>query len=212
MNSLVRWIVGTGIAFLVTAGLFVLMMVLIRGDFEPEEKPENVSFEINPKVEDIKVVSRETVIAQVRKVVTPPPPPQIERQQATQPTVAIASLEGAIPEFETPKLDKQSFKIAVSDRDAQPLVRIPPIMPPRFAEGDKSGHCLVRFDVSPEGAPFNVNATYCSSSILERATTKSVLKWKFQPKIVDGLPTAMRGVENKVTFRLMDERGNILPE
>lgn len=211
-NVIVRWIVGTAIAGAVTFGLFVMMMVLIKGDFKPEEKPEQVSFEINPKVEDIKVVVRETVIAKVRKVVTPPPPPQIERQQAAQPTVAIASLEGAIPEFEAPKLDRASFKIAVSDRDAQPLVRIPPIMPPRFAEGDHSGHCTVKFDVSPEGAPFNVVATYCSASVLQRATTKSVLKWKFQPKIVDGQPTAMRGVENKVTFRLMDERGNILPE
>jgi protein TonB len=212
MNSIVRWLVGTAIAAFVTFALFVMMMTLIKGDFKPQEKPENVSFEINPTVEDIKVVARETKIATVRKVVTPPPPPQIERQQASQPTVAIASLEGAIPEFEAPKLDKQSFKIAVSDRDAQPLVRIPPIMPPRFAEGDKSGHCTVRFDVSPEGAPFNVVATYCTSSMLERATTKSVLKWKFQPKIVDGQPTAMRGVENRVTYRLTDERGNILPE
>ncbi|RZV39818.1 MAG: energy transducer TonB, partial [Acidimicrobiales bacterium] len=86
MNSLVRFFGGTGLAFLVTTGLFILMMVLIKGDFKPEEKPEQVSFEINPKVEDIKVVARETKIAQVRKVVTPPPPPQIERQQATQPT------------------------------------------------------------------------------------------------------------------------------
>ena len=212
MIAPVRWILGIAIAAFVTFLIFVAMMLLIRGDFEPEEKLEQLTFEINAKVEDIKLVQRETKIAKVRKVTTPPPPPQIERQQASQPTVAIASLEGAIPKFETPKLDRQSFKITVSDRDAQPLVRIPPIMPPRFAEGDKSGHCTVRFDVSPEGSPFNVVATYCTSSILERSTTKSVLKWKFQPKIVDGQPTAMRGVENKVTYRLMDERGRILPE
>ena len=119
MKSIVRWILGTAIAAVVTFALFVMMMVLIKGDFEPEEKIETASFEINPKVEDIKVAVRETVIAKVRKVVTPPPPPQIERQQASQPTVAIASLSGAIPEFEAPKLDKASFKIAVSDRDAQ---------------------------------------------------------------------------------------------
>ena len=125
MNVFVRWIIGTAIAAFVTFVFFVMMMLMIRGDFEPQEKIENASFEINPKVEDIKVAVRETKIAKISKVVTPPPPPQIERQQAAQPTVAIASLEGAIPDFEAPKLDRQSFEITVSDRDAQPLVRIP---------------------------------------------------------------------------------------
>ena len=145
----------------------------------------------------------------MKKVVTPPPPPQIERQQASKPAEAIASLEGAIPEFEAPKIDRSNFKIQVSDRDAQPLVRIPPIMPPR---AEKSGHCKVRFDVSPEGAPFNVVSTFCTQRLFERASIKSVQKWKYNPKIVDGRPTSRSGVETKITFRLADERGNVIPE
>ncbi len=209
MNMIVRWILGTAIAAFVTFSLFVMMMVLIKGDFKPQEKVETASFEINPKVEDIKVAVRETKIAKIRQVVTPPPPPQIERQQAAQPTVAIASLEGAIPKFETPKLDRKSFSIAVSDRDAQPLVRIPPIMPPR---AEKSGHCKVSFDVSPEGQPFNVITTYCSSSVFKRSSIKSVQKWKYQPKIQDGRPVSRSGVQSQITYKLADERGKLIPE
>ena len=197
------------VAAFVTIGLFVLMMTLIAEEFKPQDKVATASFEINPTVEDIKVIKRDTKVQQVKKVVTPPPPPQIERQQAAKPQERIASLEGAIPEFETPKIDKQSFKIAVSDRDAQPLVRIPPIMPPR---AEKSGHCRVRFDVSPEGAPFNVTTTFCTQRLFERATVKSVQKWKYNPKVVDGRNVARKGVENKVTYRLTDERGKIIPE
>ncbi len=209
MNVFVRWIAGTLIAAFVTFALFVMMKVLIAGDFVPEEKGEKASFEINPKVEDIKIAVRETVITKVRKVVTPPPPPQIERQQASQPTVAIASLEGAIPDFEAPVLDKTSFKIAVSDRDAQPLVRIPGAMPPR---AEKSGHCKVRFDVSPEGAPFNVTTPFCTQSLFKRATVRSVQRWKYNPKIVDGRAVSRSGVESTVRFNLMDERGKLIPE
>jgi len=209
MGNIIRWIIGVPVAAFVTIGLFVLMMTLIAEEFKPQEKVASASFEINPTVEDIKVIKRETKVQQVKKVVTPPLPPQIERQQASKPQERIASLEGAIPEFEAPKIDKQNFKIAVSDRDAQPLVRIPPIMPPR---AEKSGHCRVRFDVSPEGAPFNVVATYCTQSLFERATIKSVQKWKYNPKIVDGRSVARKGVENKVTYRLTDERGKIIPE
>lgn len=209
MGNALRWLIGIPVAAVVTVGLFVLMTVLISAEFEPEEKVETATFEINPKVEDIKVIERETQIDQVKKVVTPPPPPQIERAQADKPTERIASLEGAVPEFETPQIDRGDFKIAVSDRDAQPLVRIPPIMPTR---AEKSGHCKVRFDVSPEGQPFNVNATYCTSSVFERASIKSVEKWKYNPKVVDGRNVARSGVESQITFRLTDERGNIIPE
>ena len=209
MGNIIRWIIGVPVAAFVTIGLFVLMMTLIAEEFKPQDKVATASFEINPTVEDIKVIKRDTKVQQVKKVVTPPPPPQIERQQAAKPQERIASLEGAIPEFETPKIDKQSFKIAVSDRDAQPLVRIPPIMPPR---AEKSGHCRVRFDVSPEGAPFNVTTTFCTQRLFERATVKSFQKWKYNPKVVDGRNVARKGVENKVTYRLTDERGKIIPE
>ncbi|RKQ70881.1 outer membrane transport energization protein TonB [Litorimonas taeanensis] len=209
MSTAIRWLIGIPVAAFVTVALFVLMTVLISAEFEPQDKVKTASFEINPKVEDIKVIERETKVDKVQKVVTPPPPPMIERAKADKPTEAIASLEGAIPDFETPKIDRQSFKIAVSDRDAQPLVRIPPIMPTR---AEKSGHCTVRFDVSPEGAPFNVVATYCTQSLFERASVKSVQKWKYNPKIVDGRSVARSGVESKISFRLSDERGRIIPE
>ena len=209
MQMFIRWILGMVVAAFLTFALFVAMKILISGDFKAQEKADDLSFEINPTVEDIKVVKRTTKIDKVKKVITPPPPPQIERQQAAKPTEAIASLEGAIPEFEAPKIDRQNFKIQVSDRDAQPLVRIPPIMPPR---AEKSGHCKVRFDVSPEGQPFNVVATSCTQSLFQRASTKSVQKWKYNPKIVDGRSVARTGVESKITFRLTDERGKIIPE
>lgn len=208
--NIVRWLIGIPIAAVLTFLLFVLMMVLIAGDWEPVEKGEAQKFEINPQVEDLKVVQRETRLDRnISRVITPPPPPQIERQQAVQPSEPIATLEGAIPEFEAPKIDRQSFKIAVSDRDAQPLVRIPPVMPQR---AEKSGHCRVRFDVSPEGAPFNVVATSCTQNVFERSSIKSVEKWKYNPKMSDGRPVARRGVESKITFRLTDERGKIIPE
>ncbi len=209
MGSFVRWLLFVPVAAILTFLLFTLMIRLISGEFEAKEKYGAANFEINPTVEDVKVIRRETKVQQVKKVVTPPPPPQIERQQAAKPTEAIASVEGAIPEFEPPKIDRQNFKIQVSDRDAQPLVRIPPIMPPR---AEKSGHCRVRFDVSPEGQPFNVVATSCSQSLFERASIKSVQKWKYNPKIVDGRSVSRSGVESKITFRLTDERGRIIPE
>ncbi len=196
-------------AAIVTVFLFVLMMSLISEEFKPQDKLDLQAFEINPQVEDLKLLERETKITEIKKIETPPPPPQIERQKADRPAEPIASLEGAVPEFEPPKIDRSQFQITVSDRDAQPLVRIPPNMPPR---AEKSGHCKVRFNVSPDGAPFDVVATYCTQSLFERPTIRSVQKWKYNPKIQDGRPVGRSGVESRITFQLSDDRGNVIPE
>ncbi len=203
-----RWLAVIPAA-IVTVLLFVLMMSLISEEFEPDDKIELNAFEINPKVEDVQILERETTITKIQKIETPPPPPQIERAKADRPAEPISSLEGAIPEFEAPTIDRSAFKITVSDRDAQPLVRIPPQMPPR---AEKSGHCRVRFNVSPEGQPFDVTTTYCTQSLFERPSIRSVQKWKYNPKIQDGRPVGRTGVESKITFQLTDERGKIIPE
>ena len=211
MHNVIRWVIFTPLAALFTAGLFLLMRFLISAEFVPQDKAEVGSFDINPKVEKIEVLEQSVEVAEVQRVDTPPPPPQIERAQADKPTEKIASLEGAIPTFEAPEIDRTDFKITVSDRDAQPLVRIPPSFPPRFSQGNNSGFCTVRFDVSPEGQPFNVQTVVCTSNQLKSATVKSVQKWKYNPKIVDGRAVARSGVESKIRFDLQDERGRKLP-
>ena len=193
----------------VTCVIGLGMAAMIKSEFTPQEKTKALTFDINPVPQDILPPPDRAMPEQIQRVETPPPPPRIEQVDATEPTVEIVSLDGGVPDFDMPDIDQENFVITVSDRDAIPTVRIAPIMPPR---ADRSGHCRVRFDVSAEGAPFNVQATYCTQSLFERATIKSVQKWKFNPKIVNGRSVAMRGVENKVSYRLTDERGKLIPE
>ena len=192
----------------VTIGITLGMADMIKAEFQPQEKAENMAFEINPQVEELPVVSRTERKIEVKRVETPPPPPRIEQVDVTAPDVDIVEMGGGVPDFKMPDI-KRDFIITVSDRDAAPTVRIAPIMPPR---AEKSGHCRVRFNVSAEGAPYDVQTTYCTQSLFERATIKSVQRWKFNPKMVGGRAVAMQGVENKVSYRLSDERGNIIPE
>ena len=198
-------ILAVGVTCLLTLG----MAAMIKTEFTPQDKSEALTFDIDPVPEDIVAPPEREKPQEVKRVETPPPPPMIEREMALKPTEVIADLKGAIPDFEPQQIVRADFVITVSDREVQPLVRISPIMPLR---AEKSGHCRVRFNVSAEGAPYDVVTTYCTQSLFERATVKSVSKWKFNPKIVNGRTVAMMGVENKVTYRLTDERGNIIPE
>jgi len=198
-------VLAVGVTCLIGLG----MTAMIKSEFTPQDKAEKLTFEINPVPEDILPPEERLMPEQVLRVETPPPPPRIEQVDAVEPTVEIVSLDGDIPDFEMPDINQEDFVITVADGDAAPIFRIPPSMPPR---AEKSGHCKVRFNVSAEGAPYDVQATYCTQSLFERATIKSVQKWKFNPKIVNGRPVAMTGVLNKVTFRLTDERGQLIPE
>jgi len=198
-------VLAVGVTCLIGLG----MTTMIKSEFTPQEKSEKLTFEINPVPDDILPPEPRLEPEQVKRVETPPPPPRIEQVDATEPTVEIVSLDGGVPDFEMPEIDQEDFIITVSDGDPQPLVRIAPIMPPR---AEKSGHCRVRFNVSAEGAPYDVVATYCTQSLFERATIKSVQRWKFKPKVVNGRNVAMVGLENKVTYQLSDERGRLIPE
>lgn len=208
MKALLHWSIQNIFAAGVTVFLFIMMMLLIRADFKPEQKSEIQAYEINPLVEDEPVIDRLTIVAPIKAIV-PPPPPTIERQQAQQPSVEIATIDGAIPVFTIAPMDKQVFDIPMADRDVQPLIRIGPIMPVR---AEKSGHCKLRFSVSPQGVPFQVSALYCTSKVFESSAVKSVGKWKYQPKIKNGLAVVRKRVETKIIFILTDERGRPISE
>ncbi len=212
MQNFGKWAVITPVAAVMTCGLFLGMRGLISGEWQAQEKSKETKFEINPVIIDIAPPLRSRMDQTIETVETPPPPPQIDRETAKLPSEPIATEPGAFPDFKVPKIDRTVFSIAMIDADVQPLVRIAPITPQRFLAGDNSGHCNVQFDVSAEGSPYNVETTFCTSSVLENTTIKSVQKWLFKPKIADGRPVAMRGVRNKVTYRLLDERGTVLPE
>ena len=139
----------------------------------------------------------------------PPPPPDIKTAISEKPVEAPVRIDGDIPPIKLATLELNTHTFTESDRDALPIVRVPPIMPPR---AQRSGHCMVRFDVSAEGTPLNVEATYCSDNIFKRATIKSVQKWKYKPKIRDGLAMSRSGVESRVTFQLTDNNGKLIPE
>ena len=187
-------------------GLFMARMIAV--EFKPQKKEEPKTFNVNPVEPDIEldIIRKEQPL--LVKVETPPPPPKIIRQRAEKPQERIGTVTRADSIFTVPKIIHIT-KTVVSDRDSQPFIRIPPVMPPR---AEKSGHCKVWFDVSPEGSTHNVIANYCTQALFKRPAIKSAQKWKYKPKISGGRPVSRSGVESIIRFRLTDARGELIPE
>ena len=203
MASLVRLLVGVPIAGVVTFLLFLLMdRLILTDDFELEDERDDLQIVIAEQVEEIRANVREITIDDVPEVQPPPPPPQIERQAAEQPTEDMSTIVGEIPDFEAPSLSGADVNFNVSDRDAQPLVRIDPQYPVRAQERGVQGRCFVRFDVTPDGVTTNAEVFRCDSSLFERASVRAVERWRYQPAIENGVARWRRGVETMFVFEL----------
>jgi periplasmic protein TonB len=203
MASIVRLLVGAPLAAIVTFLLFTLMQILIFEDGTPlEEAGDDIRISIAEAPEEIQARVRDASIDQVEDVTPPPPPPAIERARADQPTESMSTIVGGLPDFDRPSLTGGDISFDVSDRDAQPLVRIPPQYPPRAAERGIEGRCSVEFDVTPDGNPTNVRILSCTNSVFERETIRAVERWRYEPRVQDGVPQWRRGVQTQFDYNL----------
>lgn len=98
---------------------------------------------------------------------------------------------------------------APTEPNAQPLVRKIPIFPP---DAGVSGSCEISFNVNPNGLTKDVVATACTDDIFMRPSKRSVQRYEYEPRLKDGQPASICGVRTKVSFRLMDENGVVVPE
>ena len=96
--------------------------------------------------------------------------------------------------------------LSSGDGEYLPIVKVAPIYPRRAQTRGITGYCIVTYTVTTTGAirdPYVENETDCSpKGIFERASLKAALKFKYKPRVVDGQPIEVAGVQNKFTYEL----------
>ena len=93
---------------------------------------------------------------------------------------------------------------AFTDGPLVALVRVAPVYPSRAIARELEGYVVVQFDVAPNGQVTNVVVIESSSSVFNAAAVKAAERFKFKPRVVDGVALATRGVQNLFSFRLDD--------
>ena len=209
MQSLSRAILGSAGGLFITTGLALAMVAMIKVEFEAQSKEHIVIDAINPNVdiEEPNLILSEPV--KLREIEVPPPAPKINNRDVSLPTQGPAGGDIMIPKIDPPKIKIERASFTIPDRTAEPILRVSPQMPGR---AEKSGHCKMRFNVNAQGAPYNVQAISCSQSLFERSSIKATQKFKYRPKIVDGVATNMTGVETLIQYQLSDSSGRMIPE
>lgn len=200
MGSAVRLFIGIPVAAIVTGLLFLFMSAMIRQQVRLDEEQQAVNINITAQLQDSDLTSINKEFKRPTLDAPPPPPPAVN-DPSNRP--ALDGVAAAVPEIDANLNIGTGFN---PDRDAQPLVRIPPQFPDRCqGRADSEESVSLRFDVTPDGQTTNIEVVDSTNSCFNRSAVRSVERWKYQPKIVDNEAQPRRGVQTVIRFQLAEE-------
>lgn len=93
--------------------------------------------------------------------------------------------------------------LSASDGEYLPIVKVAPQYPSRAQSRGIEGWVLLRFTVTETGAVVDPEVIDAEpSGIFDNAAKKAVLRFKYKPRVIDGKPHRVPGVEHLITFEL----------
>ena len=117
---------------------------------------------------------------------------------ASSSSVGDVSFSVDMPDIE---IDMGGIQIA---RELTPLVRIPADYPISALAKGIEGFVEIRFTVTEMGTVADPEVLRSDPpGVFDRAARRAVLKWKYQPQMVDGQPTAVI-TYTRLVFKLLE--------
>jgi len=186
------------LAIPVVVGLFMVMHSLIDRDFE---NPEVSNTKIADLVQPDEEIQLESTVAKPDKVEDPEePPPEMQMMQID--LNMDTDIENSAP-VASVEVNISTTGMSSGDGEYLPIVKVAPIYPRRAQSRGISGYCIVEYTVTTSGAIRDPQAVDCEpAGVFEKASVKAALKFKYKPRVVDGEPIEVAGVQNKFTYEL----------
>ena len=195
---------------LVALTLFFVMNQLIRGD-----GVKQAALTSGGIVGLVRVKQSEQVRAKQRvrpmkppPPKQPPPPPKAVSRSKQQPM--RAALDIAFPDIDLPATGGGPYLGAwnagetAAEGDAVPIVRIDPQWPREALEQGLEGYVLLEVLIGTDGSARDVKVIESKpGSLFVRNSIRAVLRWKFKPRIVDGVAVE-RWARTTIEFELVD--------
>jgi protein TonB len=202
---LIRWVISMVMAAGITLGLFYFMQFLIETGEQFDERITVVKI--------IDATMPEIDLEVIEEIDKPEPIEEITEEQPDTPDKQISldagpslNIERAIIEIDT-GLQLSNASISATDGDFLPLVAIAPQYPTRAAQRGIEGWCLVSFTVDGLGGVVQESIIVVDAepaSIFNRASTRAAARFKFQPRVEDGIGVEVTGVQYLFRYQLED--------
>lgn len=198
-----RFIIALLLSAVVTLGLFYLMQSLIKAGGSALTEPPQGSV-----LDFVRVPKEETVQKKDRKPKKPPkpeePPPQMEQPQMDSPSPDSdgSGLDFGADIAADVALDG-GLALESGDGEYLPIVKVAPVYPRRALSRGIEGTVLLEFTVTKNGSvrdPIVIEAN--PADIFNQAAIDAALKFKYKPRVVNGEPAEVAGVQNLIRFEI----------
>lgn len=195
------------IALILSAGitmvLFYVMQSLIEsGGSALTDAPKG-------RVLDFVRVPKEESVEQKERKPRKPPPPKEPPPQMDQPQLDSATPNndgGGMNFSEAVSADVAldgGLALESGDGEYLPIVKVAPVYPRRALQRGIEGYVIVEFTVTKQGSvrdPIVVEAE--PEGIFERAALDAAMKFKYKPRVVNGEPAEVSGIQNRISFEI----------
>jgi len=92
--------------------------------------------------------------------------------------------------------------LQMQDGPLVPLVRVSPTYPARAQQAGLEGWVLVQFDVLATGTVANIRVVESSAAVFENSARKAAARFRYKPRIIDGVAIETAGVQNLFRFHM----------
>ena len=150
----------------------------------------------------------------LREVREPPPPPEeppparLPEPPPTPRTILPADESAAAPvriALATPSPSgtwEGKVTVAANDGPLVAVLRVQPNYPARAVTQGLEGFVVVEFTVTPDGSTADHRVIESSHGLFESAAIRAAERFRFRPRVIDGVPVATRGVRNLFRFEM----------
>ncbi|HCV18998.1 MAG TPA: protein TonB, partial [Alteromonas sp.] len=132
-------------------------------------------------------------------------PPQMDTPQMDSPSPDADSsgLAFAADVGDSMALEGGGLALEGGDGEYLPIVKVAPVYPRRALQRGIEGFVIVEFTVTKQGAVKDVAVVEANpEGIFEQAAMDAALKFKYKPRVVNGEPAEVSGVQNRITFQI----------
>lgn len=212
-----RSLISVVLALVFVVLMFWGMQALVMGNSGVLKTSEQIDF-----VDFVSIKRDNPPDEKVRPKPEPPPPPkqppppqkmevQSEQPQEQAPTpmeIPNIGLNSAIkggPAVGTFSPGQGGAGAGLFDGDIIPIARVQPDYPVAAQRQGIEGRVLLEIIVNPDGSVREAKVIESTPrGMFDAAAKRAVMRWKFKPKVVDGVPMAQRGTQ-PIDFTLAKE-------
>jgi protein TonB len=189
------------IAASVTFALFWVMQALIGVAGEIlEEKPALVVDFVRLK-RDTTPETKKREIPDRKPPEQPPPPPELNFSQNLSADDALGSIAPIVNA--SLELSQSEIGTGGTDRDVVPLVRVEPQYPMSAKQRGVEGWVELMFTITAVGTVTDIKVTASRpGTVFNSAAIQAVSKWKYNPRVEDGVALERPGVRQRIKFQL----------